>query len=192
MVAFVVGLLLLVGGYVFYGKLVESAIRVDPDRATPAVALADGVDYVAMPTWRVYLIQLLNIAGLGPVFGPIMGALWGPQVFFWVVLGCILGGAVQDFIIGGMSIRNHGAGLPDLVSQYLGNVIKHFATFFILLLMVLVGTVFVKGPALLIVDILPAETVISWFGSLVGYVFHIYGFLPGEQVVSWLTQAAVS
>lgn len=163
MVAFVVGLLLLVGGYVFYGKLVESAIRVDPDRATPAVALADGVDYVAMPTWRVYLIQLLNIAGLGPVFGPIMGALWGPQVFFWVVLGCILGGAVQDFIIGGMSIRNHGAGLPDLVSQYLGNVIRHFATFFILLLMVLVGTVFVKGPALLIVDILPAETVGSWF-----------------------------
>ncbi len=164
MVAFVAGLLLLVGGYVVYGRLIESAIRVDPDRATPAVALADGVDYVAMPTWRVYLIQLLNIAGLGPVFGPIMGALWGPQVFLWVVLGCILGGAVHDFLIGGMSIRNHGAGLPDLVSQYLGNVIKHFATFFILLLMVLVGTVFVKGPALLIVDILPAETVGSWFG----------------------------
>lgn len=164
MVAFVAGLLLLVGGYVVYGRLIESAIHVDPDRATPAVALADGVDYVAMPTWRVYLIQLLNIAGLGPVFGPIMGALWGPQVFLWVVLGCILGGAVHDFLIGGMSIRNHGAGLPDLVSQYLGNVIKHFATFFILLLMVLVGTVFVKGPALLIVDILPAETVGSWFG----------------------------
>ncbi len=165
MVAFVAGLLLLIGGYFVYGKLTESAIRTDPNRTTPAVALADGVDYVAMPTWRVYLIQLLNIAGLGPVFGPILGALWGPQVFLWVVLGCIFGGAVHDFLIGGMSIRNRGAGLPDLVSKYLGNATRHFATFFILLLMLLVGTVFVKGPALLLVQILPPETVGSWFGS---------------------------
>jgi carbon starvation protein CstA len=164
MIAFVVGLLLLVGGYVFYGRLTESAIGTDPDRVTPAVALADGVDYVAMPTWRVYLIQLLNIAGLGPVFGPILGALWGPQVFLWVVLGCIFGGAVHDFLVGGMSIRNHGAGLPDLISRYLGNVTRHVATFFILLLMLLVGTVFVKGPALLLVDILPADMVGSWAG----------------------------
>jgi carbon starvation protein CstA len=134
---------LLVGGYVFYGKLTQSAIRTDPSRATPAVALADGVDYVAMPTWRVYLIQLLNIAGLGPVFGPILGALWGPQVFLWVVLGCIFGGAVHDFLGGGMSIRNSGAGLPDLIAEYLGNGTRHFATFFILLLMLLVGAVFV-------------------------------------------------
>jgi len=163
-VAFVAGLVLLVGGYVFYGRLTQSAIRTDPGRATPAVALADGVDYVAMPTWRVYLIQLLNIAGLGPVFGPILGALWGPQVFLWVVLGCIFGGAVHDFLVGGMSIRNRGAGLPDLISKYLGNVTRHFATFFILLLMLLVGTVFVKGPALLLVEILPADTAGSWFG----------------------------
>ncbi len=164
MVAFVVGLALLVGGYVFYGKLTQSAIRTDPSRVTPAVALADGVDYVVMPTWRVYLIQLLNIAGLGPVFGPILGALWGPQVFLWVVLGCIFGGAVHDFLVGGMSIRNGGAGLPDLISRYLGNVTRHIATIFTLLLMVLVGTVFVKGPALLLVEILPADTVGSWFG----------------------------
>jgi len=163
-VAFIVGLSLLVGGYVFYGKLTQSAIGTDARRITPAVALADGVDYVAMPTWRVYLIQLLNIAGLGPVFGPILGALWGPQVFLWVVLGCIFGGAVHDFLIGAMSIRNHGAALPDLVSRYLGNLTRHFATFFILLLMLLVGTVFVKGPALLLVEILPAETVGAWFG----------------------------
>ncbi len=171
MIAFAVGLLLLAGGYVFYGRLTESAIRMDPDRVTPAIALADGVDYVAMPTWRVYLIQLLNIAGLGPVFGPILGALWGPQVFLWVVLGCIFGGAVHDLLAGGMSIRNHGAGLPDLVSRYLGNTTKHFATFFIILLMLLVGTVFVKGPAMLLVQILPADTVGSWFG---------------EGAVSWL------
>lgn len=165
MLVFLCGLLLLAGGYFFYGRLVESAIRPDPRRITPAIARADGVDYVAMSTWRVYLVQLLNIAGLGPVFGPILGALWGPQVFLWVVLGCIFGGAVHDFVVGTMSIRNDGAGLPDLIGRYLGTAARHLSTFFILLLMLLVGTVFVKGPALLLVEILPAKTVGWWFGS---------------------------
>ena len=165
MIAFISGLVLLTGGYFIYGRLTQSAVRPDPARPTPALSRADGVDYVAMPTWRVYLIQLLNIAGLGPVFGPILGALWGPQVFLWVVFGCILGGAVHDFLIGAMSIRNDGAGLPDLIGHYLGTGARHFATFFILLLMLLVGTVFVKGPALLIVQLLPAETLGSLFGS---------------------------
>ena len=164
MFAFVGGLLLLLGGYVVYGRLTESAIVPEPDRPTPAYALADGVDFVAMSTWRVYLVQLLNIAGLGPVFGPILGALWGPQVYLWIVLGCILGGAVHDFLVGAMSIRHDGAGLPDLIGHYLGAAAKHVSTFFILLLMLLVGTVFVKGPALLLVELLPAETVGSWFG----------------------------
>lgn len=164
MIAFVCGLVLLVGGYFVYGRLTSSAVRPDPDRITPAIARADGVDYVAMATWRVYLVQLLNIAGLGPVFGPILGALWGPQVFLWVVFGCILGGAVHDFLVGAMSIRNDGAGLPDLIGHYLGTAARHVSTFFILLLMLLVGTVFVKGPALLLVELLPAETIGSWFG----------------------------
>lgn len=164
MIVFVGGLLLLAGGYIFYGRLVESAVKPDPNRVTPAIALADGVDYVVMPTWRVYLVQLLNIAGLGPVFGPILGALWGPQVFLWVVFGCILGGAVHDLLSGAMSIRNDGAGLPDLIGHYLGNPAKHLATFFILLLMLLVGTVFVKGPAMLLVQLLPAETLGPWLG----------------------------
>ncbi len=165
MIAFVVGLVLLVAGYVVYGRFVAATVRPDPSRPTPAIAMADGVDYVPMSTWRVFLVQLLNIAGLGPVFGPIMGALWGPQVFFWVVLGCILGGGVHDFLSGTMSIRNRGAGLPDLIGHYLGGVARHASTFFILLLMLLVGTVFVKGPALLLVDVLPAQTVGAWFGD---------------------------
>jgi len=164
MIAFVCGLVLLVGGYFAYGRLASSTVNPDATRVTPAIARADGVDFVAMPTWRVYLIQLLNIAGLGPVFGPILGALWGPQVFLWVVFGCILGGAVHDFLVGAMSIRNNGAGLPDLIGHYLGTAARHVSTFFILLLMLLVGTVFVKGPALLLVELLPAETVGSWFG----------------------------
>lgn len=164
MLAFLTGLVLLAGGYFLFGRLVESSVHPDPNRITPAVALADGVDYVPMPTWRVYLVQLLNIAGLGPVFGPIMGALWGPQVFLWIVFGCILGGAVHDFLIGSMSIRNDGAGLPDLIGHYMGSTARHLSTFFILLLMLLVGTVFVKGPAMLLVQLLPAETVGAWFG----------------------------
>ncbi|MDH7503349.1 MAG: carbon starvation CstA family protein [Verrucomicrobiota bacterium] len=162
---FLLGLVLLVLGYALYGRLVAQAVRPDPNRVTPAIALNDGVDYVPMPTWRVYLVQLLNIAGLGPVFGAIMGALWGPQVFLWIVLGCIFGGAVHDFLSGTMSVRNNGAGLPDLIGYYLGGAARHVATFVILLLMVLVGTVFVKGPAMLLVELVPAEKVAGWLGG---------------------------
>ncbi len=164
MIVFTLAVATLVAGYLFYGRFVEAAIRPDPARTTPALARADGVDFVAMPGWRVWLVQLLNIAGLGPVFGPIMGAVWGPQVFLWIVFGCILGGAVHDLLAGFMSLRNDGAGLPDLIGRYLGQAARHLATAFILVLMVLVGTVFVKGPALLIVQLLPAEMVGGWFG----------------------------
>jgi carbon starvation protein CstA len=189
MVAFVCGLLLLIGGYFFYGRLTQAAIRPDPNRPTPAIARADGVDYVAMSTWRVYLVQLLNIAGLGPVFGPILGALWGPQVFLWVVFGCILGGAVHDFLIGAMSIRNDGAGLPDLIGHYLGTPARHVATLFILLLMLLVGTVFVKGPALLVVELLPAKTVGSWFG--IAAASWLQSSVFGLSVWLWLVMLVI-
>lgn len=164
MVVFLSGIALLVLGYFIYGRLTASSVRPDPARPTPALRLADGVDYVAMPSWRVYLVQLLNIAGLGPVFGPIMGALWGPQVFLWIVLGAVLGGAVHDFMAGAMSVRNDGAGLPALIGHYLGRHARKLATFFILLLMILVGTVFVKAPAALIINMLPAETAFGWAG----------------------------
>lgn len=189
MVPFVVGMLLLIAGYVFYGRLTESTVKPDARRITPAYARADGVDYVAMSTWRVYLIQLLNIAGLGPVFGPIMGALWGPQVFLWVVFGCILGGAVHDFLIGAASIRNDGAGLPDLIGHYLGGAAKHLSTFFILLLMLLVGTVFVKGPAELIIKLLPAETVGGWFGETASA--WLAGPVLGTSAWLWMVMFAI-
>ncbi len=162
--AFVVALALLVAGYFLYGRLVSVSVRPDPAAPTPAVTCADGIDYVAMPTWRIFLIQLLNIAGLGPVFGAIMGALWGPQVFLWVVFGCILGGAVHDYLGGAMSVRNNGASLPELIGHYLGRIPRHFSTIFILVLMILVGAVFVKGPAELIVQLIPADRM----GDLIG------------------------
>ncbi|MHB8866167.1 MAG: carbon starvation CstA family protein [Pirellulaceae bacterium] len=189
MIAFVCGLLLLVGAYFVYGRLIESTVRPDPGRITPAIARADGVDYVAMSTWRVYLVQLLNIAGLGPVFGPILGALWGPQVFLWVVFGCILGGAVHDFLVGAMSIRNDGAGLPDLIGHYLGTAARHFSTFFILLLMLLVGTVFVKGPALLLVQIVPAAALGAWFSPTASAWLESTAF--GLSVWLWLVMLVI-
>jgi len=182
MVAFVVGCLLLLAGYVFYGRLAERALSPDPSRTTPAFSQADGVDFVPMSTWRVYLVQLLNIAGLGPVFGPIMGALWGPQVFFWIVLGCIFGGAVHDFLIGFMSIRNKGAGLPELITVYLGKRARHLATFLTLALLILLGTVFVKGPAMLLVELLPADTVGQWLGGSATAFLH--GSFAGQSI--WL------
>jgi len=186
---FLLGLALLIGGYFVYGGVVSRALAPDPARPTPATTLADGVDYVPMPTWRIYLIQLLNIAGLGPVFGPIMGALWGPQVFLWVVLGCVLGGAVHDFVLGAMSVRNNGAGLPDLIGHYLGRTARHAATLFILVLMVLVGTVFVKGPALLIVGLLPAEAAGGWLGP--DAVAWLQASFQGQPVWLWLVMLLV-
>ncbi|MBN2799576.1 MAG: carbon starvation protein A [Deltaproteobacteria bacterium] len=155
MSVFLLGLAALIAGYTLWGRLTEGAVRPDPRRVPPAFAQRDGVDFMPLPTWRVYLVQLLNIAGLGPVFGPILGALWGPQVFLWVVLGSILGGAVHDFLAGAMSMRHQGEGLPELIGRYLGAPARHFTTFYILGLMVLVGTVFVKGPAMLVVKLLP-------------------------------------
>ena len=187
--AFFGGIALLALGYAFYGRLAVRPLRPDPAREVPAVRLADGVDYVPMATWRVYLVQLLNIAGLGPVFGPIMGALWGPQVFLWVVFGTVLGGAVHDLLSGGMSMRNNGEGLPDLIGRYLGRVPRHAATFFILVLMVLVGTVFVKGPATLLVKILPAETMGRVFGED-GPAF-LSSTVQGQTVWLWIVMAVI-
>ncbi|MCK9459219.1 MAG: carbon starvation protein A [Proteobacteria bacterium] len=189
MTLFVAGLILLVAGYFFYGGLVARSVAPDPGRPTPAIACADGVDYVAMPTWRVFLIQLLNIAGLGPVFGPILGAMWGPQVFLWVVLGSILGGAVHDMLAGAVSVRNNGAGLPEIIGRHLGPLARHATTLFILVLMVLVGTVFVKGPAGLIVQILPAETVGGWLGP--GAVEALGAQYQGSSLWMWIVMGFI-
>lgn len=189
MIVFVLALGALVAGYFLYGGFLTRLVRPDPNRLTPAYALGDGVDFVPMSTWRVYLIQLLNIAGLGPVFGPIMGALWGPQVFLWVVLGSIFGGAVHDFLSGVMSIRNNGAGLPDLIGHYLGRTTRHVATAFILFLMVLVGTVFVKGPAALIVALWPADKVGSLLGPSTAHF--LSGSVAGQSTWLWIVMGAI-
>ncbi len=150
MITFIVSIVLLLVGYWLYSKLIERVIGVDPKRTTPAVAHPDGVDYVPMKPWRIFLIQFLNIAGVGPIIGAVMGAQFGTASFLWIVFGCILAGAVHDFISGFISIRMDGASLPEIHGKYLGNGMKQFMRGFTVVLMILVGVVFVNTPAKLL------------------------------------------
>ncbi|MBR1765504.1 MAG: carbon starvation protein A [Bacteroidales bacterium] len=150
MVTFIVSVVLLLLGYWLYSKLIERIIGVEPNRVTPAVAHPDGVDYVPMKPWRIFLIQFLNIAGVGPIIGAVMGAQFGTASFLWIVFGCILAGAVHDFIAGFISLREDGASLPEIHGKYLGKGMKQFMRGFTVVLMILVGVVFVNTPAKLL------------------------------------------
>ncbi len=146
MISFAICLVLLVVGYFTYGKFVEKVFAPD-DRVTPAVSKADGMDYIVMPNWKVFLIQFLNIAGTGPIFGAIMGAKFGPSSYLWIVFGCIFAGAMHDFFVGMLSMRNNGAGLPAIVGKYLGNRAEKAILVFSVFLLMILGSVFVYSPA---------------------------------------------
>lgn len=152
MVSFLICLALLIGGYFVYGKIVDNTLAPD-DRETPAVKINDGVDYVVMPQWKLFLVQLLNIAGLGPIFGALQGALWGPIVFLWITFGTIFAGGVHDYFSGMLSERNNGASISEVCGIYLGNAMKDVMRVFSVVLLVMVGTVFAVGPAGLIVTL---------------------------------------
>ena len=152
MISFFICLLLLIGGYFVYGKVVENTFAPD-DRETPAVKINDGVDYVVMPQWKLFLVQLLNIAGLGPIFGAMQGALWGPVVFLWITFGTIFAGGVHDYFSGMLSERNEGASISEVCGIYLGGFMKNVMRIFSVVLLVMVGTVFAVGPAGLIVTL---------------------------------------
>ena len=146
MVSFTLSLLALIIGYLVYGRIVERVFGPD-DRVTPALYKADGVDYIVLPTWKIFMIQFLNIAGTGPIFGAIMGAKFGPVAYLWIVFGCIFAGATHDYLSGMLSMRNDGAGLPQLIGKYLGKTTKGVMLVFTVLLLIMVGTVFVYSPA---------------------------------------------
>ena len=149
MITFTLSLVALIVGYFIYGRIVERIFAPD-DRATPAVSMADGVDYVVLPGWKIFMIQFLNIAGTGPIFGAIMGAQFGPSAYLWIVLGCIFAGAVHDYLSGMLSVRHGGAGLPELVGCYLGKRTKKVMLVFSVFLLLMVGAVFVYSPALIL------------------------------------------
>lgn len=147
MITFLVSIVLLVLGHLFYGKFVEKVFGVDPKAETPAIRLEDGVDFIPLPGWKIFMIQFLNIAGLGPIFGAIAGALFGPVAFIWIVIGSIFAGGVHDYMSGMLSLRNDGKSVPELVGKYLGQPYRMAMRVISVVLLVLVGVVFVAGPA---------------------------------------------
>ena len=146
MISFLLCLAILIAGYFFYGKVVENTFGPD-DRETPAVRINDGVDYVVLPQWKLFMIQLLNIAGLGPIFGALSGALWGPIVFLWITFGTIFAGGVHDYFSGMLSARNDGVSISEISGIYLGSAMKNVMRVFSVVLLIMVGTVFAVGPA---------------------------------------------
>lgn len=182
MITFFAALALLLVGFLTYGVLVEKVFRPD-DRPTPAAELADGVDFVPMKTWRIFLVQLLNIAGLGPIFGAIAGALWGPVVFLWIVFGTIFAGAVHDFLSGMISIRHKGASISEIVGIYLGPQMKFVMRIFSVVLLVLVGTVFMTGPAGLLARLTPDFMTRNVWLIIVLVYYFLATILPIDKLI---------
>ena len=183
MTAFLISLAVLVAGYVLYGLLTERIFGIDKNRETPAYSQRDGIDYIPMPTWKVFLIQFLNIAGLGPIFGAIMGVMYGPASFIWIVAGTIFGGAVHDYVSAMMSLRSGGLSLPELVGDQLGLGIKQLMRVFSVLLMILVGSVFVFTPADIIAGMTP-ESLDRTFWIVVIFAYYILATLmPIDKII---------
>ncbi len=184
MVSFTISLAALIIGYAVYGRFIAGMFGPD-SRPTPAYARRDGVDYVPMPAWRVFMIQFLNIAGTGPIFGAIMGALYGPSSFLWIVFGCIFAGAVHDYFCGMISVRMGGASLPEIVGRYLGGRAKTAVLAFTVALLILVGAVFVSSPALLLKDLtagVPFMSLHFWIAAI--FVYYIIAtLLPIDKII---------
>ena len=205
MFSFLICIALLIGGYFVYGGIVEKTFGPD-DRETPAVKINDGVDYVVLPQWKLFMIQLLNIAGLGPIFGALQGALWGPIVFLWITFGTIFAGAVHDYFSGMMSERNEGASISEIAGIYLGGAMKNVMRVFSVVLLVMVGTVFAVGPAGLIVTLFKngghegiVATTLFWLiivlvyyfiatfisiDKIIGKIYPLFGICLGHQLTA--------
>ncbi|WP_050606539.1 carbon starvation CstA family protein [Clostridium niameyense] len=181
MVSFFISLFALIIGYFTYGKFVEKMFGADESIKTPAVRLEDGVDFVPLSAWKIFMIQFLNIAGLGPIFGAISGALWGPVAFLWIVLGSIFAGGVHDYFSGMLSVRHDGASIPEVVGKYLGNGFKQFMRGFSVILLVLTGVVFIMGPAGLLKTLTGTNKVVWIYVIFIYYV--LATMLPVDKVI---------
>lgn len=185
MFSFIISIVALLLGYAFYGRLVEKVFKPDSKRITPAYAKNDGVDYIPMPGWKVIMIQFLNIAGTGPIFGAIMGAKFGPSAYLWIVFGAIFAGGVHDYFTGMMSIRHGGASLPDLVGEHMGRHAERIMLVASLFLLLLVGTVFVYSPAIILGDIAgdgTAGSILTW--TIVIFCYYILAtLLPVDKII---------
>lgn len=183
MLSFIGGVVMLILGYVFYSQVIVKNFGVEIERETPANVLEDGSDFIPMSKQKNWLIQLLNIAGTGPIFGPIMGALYGPVAFIWIVIGNIFAGAVHDYYLGMISLRNNGDHLPALAGKYLGSAMKHIVNIFASLLLLLVGTVFVTSPASLLANLTPVF-MNRWFWVAIIFIYYFLStILPIDKII---------
>lgn len=207
MITFIICVLVLVLGYRFYAKYLEKVMEIDPNRQTPAYAMKDNVDYVPMPWWKVLLIQFLNIAGLGPIYGAIAGAMWGPAAFVWIVLGTVFGGAVHDFFSGMLSVRHEGKSITEIIGIYLGNSTKQVMRVFTVILLVLVGVVFISGPASILASLTPENLDFQFWiwcvfiyyilatllpiDKIIGSIYPVFGFALLFMAVSLITMLII-
>ncbi len=183
MLTFTICLLILVGGYFTYGRYIERIFGPDAKRLTPAITKADGVDYIPLPTWKIFMIQFLNIAGLGPIFGAIMGAKFGTASYLWIVFGSVLAGATHDYLAGMLSLRHGGESLPEIIGRYLGFTTKQVMRGFTVILMILVGAVFVAGPAGLLAKLTPDSLNVTFWIIVVFIYYIIATLLPIDKII---------
>lgn len=185
MISLICAFAVLLAGFLLYGRVAEKAFRPD-DRKTPAYALEDGVDYVPMKTWKAFLVQLLNIAGTGPIFGALMGACFGPVVFLWIVFGAILGGGIHDYMVGMISERHEGKSIAELCGIYLGNGARWGIRLFSVLLLLLTGTVFVTSPAALIARMTPGVLNVNFWVVVILVYYVLATLLPIDKIIGKL------
>ncbi len=186
MISFFACLAALIVGYIVYGAFVEKVFGPEFDRKTPAIVHPDGVDYMPMKTWKAFLVQLLNIAGLGPIFGALSGAIWGPSVYLWIVFGTIFAGGVHDFLSGMLSCRNDGASISEIVGIYLGKVMKNIMRVFSVILLVMVGVVFMVGPAGLLAKLTPSWMNVTFWTIVVLVYYFLATLLPIDKIIGKL------
>lgn len=182
MISFFAALFLLILGYFIYGKIIEKII-IPTDLPTPAVEHPDGVDYVPIKTWKAFLIQLLNIAGLGPIFGALAGAIWGPCVFLWIVFGTIFAGAVHDYLSGMISLRHNGTSVSEIVGIYLGPAMKTIMRIFSVVLLIMVGVVFMVGPAQLLAKLTPKFLNVTFWVIIILIYYFLATLLPIDKII---------
>lgn len=182
MITFLICLALLVGAYFGYGAYLDRVCKINEKAAVPSATLYDGVDYIPMPRWRTFLIQLLNIAGIGPIFGAVMGACFGPVVFLWITLGGIFVGAMHDYLSGIILLRNDGLSLPEIVGRYLGGGMRQFMRALSLVLLILVGVVFMRSPASILGGMITAIPYWGWIAIILVYYF-IATMLPIDKLI---------
>lgn len=183
MITFILSIVVLLLGYFFYSKVIERIQGIDETRETPAFSMKDGVDYLPLPWWRIFLIQFLNIAGLGPIFGAVAGAMWGPVAFLWIALGSVFAGAVHDYFSGMLSVKHKGLSITEIVGIYMGVGTKQFMRLFTVLLMVIVGVVFIMGPAKILSGLTPGFASMTFWVWVIFIYYLLATMLPIDKVI---------